>query len=98
MATVHLGRLVGLGGFSKVVAIKRMHRKLASTPALVELFLHEARVAAHVEHANVVSTLDIVSEDGELIIVMEYVAGESVAHLAARARARDEPIPPPIAA
>src|SRR5690349_5080294 len=81
MATVHLGRLLGPVGFSRTVAVKRMHPHLASDPEFVTMFLDEARLAARVQHANVVSTLDVVSEGKELVLVMEYVAGESLARV-----------------
>src|SRR5262249_1196085 len=44
MATVHVGRLVGLGGFSRTVAIKRLHAHLAREPEFVAMFLDEARL------------------------------------------------------
>jgi eukaryotic-like serine/threonine-protein kinase len=45
------------------------------------MFLDEARLAARVRHANVVSPLDIITENGELLVVMEFVQGESLAQL-----------------
>jgi serine/threonine-protein kinase len=45
------------------------------------MFLDEARLAAQIRHANVVSTLDVFDDDGELFIVMDYVHGESVARV-----------------
>jgi len=81
MATVHLGRLLGPVGFSRTVAIKRMHPHLAQDPEFVSMFLDEARIAARVQHANVVATLDVVTEGGELFLVMEYVDGDSLARV-----------------
>ncbi len=81
MATVHLGRLLGPVGFSRTVAIKRLHAQYAADPAFVSMFLDEARLAARIRHPNVVPTLDVVAIDGELFLVMEYVAGESLAKL-----------------
>ncbi len=43
--------------------------------------IDEARLAARIHHPNVVPTLDIVAADGELLVVMEYVRGESLARL-----------------
>jgi hypothetical protein len=63
MATVHLARLSGAAGFSRVVAIKRMHPHLARDPAFVTMFTDEARVAARIRHPNVVQTLDVASVD-----------------------------------
>src|ERR1035437_5673717 len=73
MATVYLGRLLGPVGFSRTVAIKRLHPHLASDPQFVSMLVDEARLAARIRHPNVVSTLDVVAEKGELFIVMDYV-------------------------
>jgi serine/threonine-protein kinase len=81
MATVHLGRLLGPVGFSRTVAIKRLHPQLANDPEFVTMFLDEARLAARVTHPNVVSTLDVVATKKELFLVMEYVPGESLGRL-----------------
>src|SRR5271155_712948 len=82
MATVHYGRLLGQAGFSRTVAIKRLHAQFAKDPDFVAMFLDEARLAARIHHPNVVSTLDVVARHGELFLVMEYVPGESLAKLA----------------
>lgn len=81
MATVHLGRLLGAAGFSRTVAIKRLHDAYAKNTEFVAMLLDEARLAASIRHPNVVPTLDVVAEDDELLVVMEYVEGDSVAHL-----------------
>jgi len=81
MATVHLGRLHGAGGFSKTVAIKCMHPQLARDPDFVESFLDEARMASRIHHNNVVATLDVLAKDDELFMVMEYVVGEPLSRL-----------------
>ena len=78
MASVHLGRLIGSVGFSRAVAIKRMHAFLAHDPEFVAMFVDEARLAGRIRHPNVVPTLDVVASDGELFLVMEYVLGESL--------------------
>src|SRR5262249_42741983 len=81
MATVHFGRLLGPIGFSRTVAIKRLHPQLAKEPEFVAMFLDEARLAARIQHPNVVATLDIVTNDDDVLLVMEYVRGESLARL-----------------
>src|SRR5258708_6871211 len=97
MATVHLGRLVGSAGFSRVVAIKRMHRSLSQEPDFVAMFRDEVRLAARVVHPNVVQTLDVVDNGGELLLVMEFVHGLSLAHLLRIARQSGTLLPPAIA-
>jgi serine/threonine-protein kinase len=98
MATVHFGRLVGPAGFSRAVAIKRLHPQFARDPEFVAMFIDEARLAARISHPNVVPTLDVVAIDAELFLVMEYVRGASLSHLIRAARARGALIPPRIAA
>jgi serine/threonine-protein kinase len=86
MATVHYGRLVGVAGFTKPVAIKRLHPHFAKDPDFAAMFLDEARLAAQVRHPNVVSLLDVVVERGELFLVMELVRGEVLSRLVRPAR------------
>ena len=93
MATVHLGRLLGPVGFSRTVAIKRLHAQFASDPEFVSMFLDEARLAARIRHPNVVPTLDVVATGGELFLVMEYVPGESIARLSRVLRERQQTLP-----
>jgi len=98
MATVHFGRMCSLGGFSKTVAIKRMRKDIALDPEFVAMFLDEARLAARIEHPNVVATLDVVADSGEVFLVMEYVKGETLARLGRASEGRAERVPVPVAA
>jgi serine/threonine-protein kinase len=84
MATVHIGRLLGQVGFSRTVAIKRMHDHCARDPEFVSMFIDEARLAARIRHPHVVPTLDVVALEGELFLVMEFVQGETLARLIRR--------------
>jgi serine/threonine-protein kinase len=97
MATVHIGRLTAEGGFARSVAIKRLHPQFAHDPDFVAMFLEEARIAARIRHPNVVPVLDVVSTDGELFLVMEYVQGETVTRLTRVSRSRNRIVPMPIA-
>ena len=96
MASVHFGRLLGGAGFARTVAIKRLHPHLAEDPAFCASIIDEARLAARIHHPNVVPTLDVVSHEGELLLVMEYVRGESLAQAMTAVAARGERIPLPI--
>jgi eukaryotic-like serine/threonine-protein kinase len=80
MATVHLARLTGSEGFSRVVAVKRMHPHLLENAEFRRMFVDEARLAARVRHPNVVPILDVLlnKHENELVIVMEYVHGDSL--------------------
>jgi eukaryotic-like serine/threonine-protein kinase len=94
MATIHAGRLVGPVGFARTVAIKRLRSHFAEEPEFVAMFLDEARLAARIRHPNVVPTLDVVAVEGELLLVMEYVQGESLSRLL-RAAGEKNVRPPP---
>jgi serine/threonine-protein kinase len=95
MATVHYGRLLGPVGFARTVAIKRLHAHLSRDPEFVSMFLDEARLAARIRHPHVVSVLDVVAQDGELLLVMDFVQGETLNRLI-RAAKRSGGIPPAV--
>lgn len=98
MATVHLGRLLGPAGFSRTVAIKRLHPHLAKDPEFVTMLLDEARLTGRIQHPKVVSTLDMVASDGELFIVMDYIHGETLGKLLRASSKAQKRMPPAIAA
>jgi serine/threonine-protein kinase len=98
MATVHIGRLLGPVGFARTVAVKRLHPQFAKDPEFVSMFLDEARLAARVQHPNVVATIDVVATDGELFLIMDYVRGESLSKLLRTTRKAGGHVPPRIAA
>jgi serine/threonine-protein kinase len=97
MATVHFGRLTGVAGFARSVAIKRLHAQFARDPEFVSMFLDEARLAARITHPNVVATLDVVSTDDDLFLVMDYVRGVSLSQLVRILKQRGERMPPLVA-
>jgi serine/threonine-protein kinase len=86
MASVHLGRLLGAAGFSRTVAIKRLHPQFSKDAEFAGMFMDEARLAARIHHPNVVQTLDVVFSGPELLLVMEYVHGASLASLLGTSR------------
>jgi eukaryotic-like serine/threonine-protein kinase len=89
MAAVHVARLLGPSGFSRTVAVKRLHPVYAKDPEFSAMLVDEARLATRIRHPNVVSTIDFVEANDELLLVMEYVAGESLATLLRGADARE---------
>jgi serine/threonine protein kinase len=97
MASVHLGRIAGAAGFSRVVAVKRLHAHMAGEPDFVSTLIDEARLVARIHHPNVVPALDVVSADGELLVIMEYVEGEPLSRLIKAVMAHGGRVPLPIA-
>jgi eukaryotic-like serine/threonine-protein kinase len=96
MATIHLARLEGADGFSRLVAAKRLHPEFTEDKDFVEMFLDEAKIASSIQHPNVVPVLDVVRVDGEVVLVQEYVHGVPLDRLCARLRDRVLFIPQPI--
>ncbi len=97
MATVHLGRIGGLAGFSRIVAIKKLHDIVACNAKFVAMLLDEARLAALVRHPNVLPILEIVEGWNTIALVMEYVEGVSLDVLVETLAAREERVPPAMA-
>jgi serine/threonine-protein kinase len=75
MATIHIARLMGDEGFSRIVAAKRLLPEFAEDSDFVAMFLEEARIASKVHHPNVVPVLDLVTTTDEVMLVQEYVHG-----------------------
>ncbi|MDY7226478.1 serine/threonine-protein kinase [Hyalangium rubrum] len=88
MAEVFLGKVVGVEGFEKPVAIKRILPAYAQDSAFVELFLREARLSVVLQHANLVQVLDLGISQGQYHMVLEFVDGENLRALLAAARSR----------
>jgi serine/threonine-protein kinase len=80
MGAVHLCVLEGAGGFRRPVAIKRLHPHVGHGAARHEL-RQEAWLGSLVRHPNVVPVLDLVEVNGNFLLVMEFVLGETVARL-----------------
>ncbi|MBM4779601.1 MAG: serine/threonine-protein kinase [Archangiaceae bacterium] len=95
-AEVLAAQLTGPGGFVRRVAIKRMHPELAQRPRFRELLLVEARLAATLEHRNIVQVYELLEEGDELLVVMEYADGGSLRTLLQAAGGR--PVPWPVVA
>lgn len=91
MATVHLARALGAGGFERLVAIKAMHPHIEAEPEFVAMFLDEARLAARVRHPNVVATIDV--HEDPLFLVMDYIEGPSLHVVLRELRKRGDLVP-----
>ncbi|HEX8954089.1 MAG TPA: serine/threonine-protein kinase, partial [Polyangia bacterium] len=93
MAEIFLARVSGLPGFQKMVVIKRILPQLATKTDFVEMFLDEARIAATLQHPNVVQMYDVGVVDGNYFIAMEYLHGEDVRSLSRSLHRQDKKLP-----
>jgi hypothetical protein len=89
MAEVFLCRLGGLGGFHKEVVVKRILPHHIGDPDFLQMFIEEARLAANLNHPNVVQVFEIDEANGFPYIAMEYVRGPTLATVMAQARAQN---------
>src|SRR5262249_52675198 len=78
MAEVFRGVAESLQSFKKAVAIKRILPKLSRNKKFVSMFLDEARLSLHLQHANIVHVFDIGIAESAYFIVMEYVDGANL--------------------
>lgn len=81
MATLYLARRHGAAGFSRLVALKVIHPHLIDQPAVIDMFVDEARICSQIAHANVVRVEEFGVIDGVHYLVMEYLDGCSIGEL-----------------
>ena len=81
MGTLYLARDPDL---DRLLAIKFLNDDLTSDPELRERFSREARAAARLRHANIITVFDVGETGSRPFIAMEYVPGESLAEMVAR--------------
>jgi serine/threonine protein kinase/Flp pilus assembly protein TadD len=98
MGEIFLAREVGLAGFERLVVLKRLLPSASGDRERVALFIDEARVAAHLTHPNIVAIHDFGCDEQGFFIVMEYVAGQDLAAVQARADQGRAPISSVLAA
>ncbi len=98
MGEVFLARHEGPAGFAKNVVVKRILSGIASDETFVTMFLNEARLAAMIEHPNVVQIFDLGLEGDTYFIAMEYIHGRSLRQLRRRLAEVKRPFPALLAA
>jgi serine/threonine-protein kinase len=98
MADVFLSVARGQMGFNKLAVIKRLRQALAEEPAFRNMFLDEARLAARLNHPNIVHTYEVGEQNGVYFIAMEYLEGQSLNKVLKEALRRSETIEPEICA
>jgi tRNA A-37 threonylcarbamoyl transferase component Bud32 len=81
MGSVFVAQMRGPASFSRLVAIKCLHTRWLDDPKYVARFTTEVKLSTMIRHPNVVQTLDVVEDGGELFLVMDYVDGVTLAAL-----------------
>lgn len=93
MAEVFLARHTGVEGFEKEIVIKRIRPHLSAVPSFINMFLGEAKLAAQLNHANIVQIYDLGKIGDSYFIAMEYVAGRDMSAIIPKTKALGIPFP-----
>src|SRR5690349_4672885 len=96
MAQIFLARQQGVEGFEKLLVVKRILPHLAENEDFVTMFLDEARIAARLNHPNIVQIFNLGAQDDSYFIAMEYIHGEDARRVFRRAEADGKSIPVPL--
>jgi serine/threonine-protein kinase len=98
MATVYLARMRVVESVHREVALKLMHNALeAEEGEFAQQLLEEAKLAARIQHPNVVPVLEFGASPFGVYLVMEYVRGHTLSGLIRAAKAANATLPLPIA-
>jgi serine/threonine protein kinase len=89
MATVYLAISDSSGGldFSKLVVIKRLREHVAADPDFVVMLQDEGRLAARLNHQNVIQTVEVGEFRDEIYLAMEFLDGQPLHRIQRRAEA-----------
>ncbi len=93
MAEVYKARLIGAAGFSKYVAIKRLHQHLAEDEDMVRMLMDEARLVSMMNHPNVCQVIDFGYESDTYYIAMEFIDGRDMSSMIRRTKRQGHKVP-----
>src|SRR5216684_2814048 len=98
MSEVYKAKTVGVEGFEKIVAIKRILPSVAEDEDFIKMFVDEAKITSQLSHANLAQTFDLGRINDTYYIAMEYVPGKDLRSVFERLKRRGERVPMHIAA
>ncbi|HTA21720.1 MAG TPA: serine/threonine-protein kinase [Polyangia bacterium] len=98
MAEVYLALSGELSGYRTLVVVKRILPHLASNQEFIRMFLDEARIAALLDHPNVVRIIEVGHDGDEYFLVMELVQGKPLSGITRKAAKDMNPLTPALSA
>ena len=93
MARIYIGRTTGIGSFERHVVLKLITPERANDHTAVQMFLDEARLAASLNHQNVAQVFEVGEDGGIHYLAMEYVHGQDLRALLAKAGSQGTRVP-----
>jgi TonB family protein len=98
MAELYKAKRTGVEGFQKIVAIKKILPHLADDEEFVTMFADEAKLAAQLNHPNIIHIYDLGKiQAGGYFIAMEYVDGRDLRAIQQAGSTMGVPLPVPLA-
>lgn len=98
MAEIYKVKTVGLAGFEKIQALKRILPSAAQQGRFIRSFIDEARIAVELSHRNIVQVFDFGKAEGDLYLAMELIEGQDLRSAMTSASTRGVPCPLGVAA
>jgi len=92
MAELYRAMMTGAEGFEKLIAIKKLLSHLTTQENLVNAFVEEAKLAALLQHQNIVQIYDFGSMDGDYFIAMEHLFGKDLRLIADKSEEKGRPL------
>ena len=92
MAEVWKARMRGVEGFQKIVAIKKILPHLSDNQDFIEMFVDEAKLAAQLNHNNIIHIYDLGKIQSSYYIAMEYIDGYDLKTILRRGEERGHPV------
>jgi serine/threonine protein kinase len=93
MARIYIGRSTGIGAFERHVVLKMITPERANDQTTINMFLDEARLAASLNHQNVAQVFEVGEDQGVHYLAMEYVHGQDLRAVLAKAGSGGTRIP-----
>jgi TonB family protein len=97
MAEVFKARMNGVDGFQKIVAIKKILPHMAASDDFITMFADEAKLAAQLNHPNIIHIYDLGKVENSYYIAMEYVEGRDLRTILKSGAEHGLPLPPELA-
>jgi len=92
MAELYRAKITGVKGFEKLIAIKKILPHLTSEESLISSFIEEAKLAAFLQHPNIVQIYDFGSMEGNYFLAMEYLFGKDLKYVIRKSEQTKNPL------
>lgn len=93
MAVIYRAKLLGVEGFEKEVAVKKILPFWSQNEEFISMLIDEAKILVHLHHPNIVQVIELGKEDDSYFIVMEFVNGFDLRSLMRNLQKQDQKLP-----